>query len=69
MVREDGRCRPLLWWRAGRILEGSVVVDPGSSVVPLSLQVSMVVEGFHGNRGLVPSSPSVRLRIFSLSSP
>ena len=21
----------------------------------------MVVEGFHGNRGLVPSSPSVRL--------
>jgi hypothetical protein len=28
--------------------------DPGNSVVPVSLQVSMVAEGFHGNRGLVP---------------
>ena len=25
----------------------------------------MVTEGFHGNRGLVPSSPSVRLWNFS----
>ena len=47
------------WW--GLRLVGFVVVDPVSSVVPVSLQVSMVVEGFHGNRGLVPSSPSVRL--------
>ena len=38
-----------------------VAVNPESSVVPVSPQVSMVVEGFHGNRGLVPSSPSVRL--------
>lgn len=29
----------------------------------------MVVEGFHGNRGLVPASPSVRLLDFSLPSP
>ncbi len=29
----------------------------------------MVVEGFHGNRGLVPLSPCVRLSIFSLPSP
>jgi hypothetical protein len=28
--------------------------DPGNTVVPVSLQVSMVAEGFHGNRGLVP---------------
>jgi hypothetical protein len=37
---------------------------PKSSVVPASLQVSMVVEGCHGNRGLLPSSTSVRLLIF-----
>jgi hypothetical protein len=30
------------------------VVGPGAFVVPVSLQVSMVAEGFHGNRGLVP---------------
>ena len=29
----------------------------------------MVAEGFHGNRGLVPESPSVRLPIFPLPSP
>jgi len=28
--------------------------DLGSSVVPVSPQVSMAAEGFHGNRGLVP---------------
>jgi hypothetical protein len=33
---------------------GLVVVDPEASVVPMSPQVSMVAEGFHGNRGLVP---------------
>jgi hypothetical protein len=32
---------------------GFVVVNPVSSVVPASLKVSMVVEGSHGNRGLV----------------
>ncbi len=42
-------------------LGGFVVVDPDASVVPVSLKVSMVVEGFHGNRGLVPLSPCVRL--------
>jgi hypothetical protein len=36
------------------MLIGFVAVDPESSVVPMSLQVSMVAEGFHGNRGLVP---------------
>lgn len=40
--------------RCGRMLIGFVAVDPESSVVPMSLQVSMVAEGFHGNRGLVP---------------
>jgi hypothetical protein len=44
------------------MLIGFVAVDPESSVVPMSLQVSMVAEGFHGNRGLVPLSPRVRLR-------
>ena len=39
---------------ARSMLNGFVVVDPGGSVVPLSLKVSMVAEGFHGNRGLVP---------------
>ena len=43
------------WSRSGRNrLGGFVVVDPVASVVPVSLKVSMVVEGFHGNRGLVP---------------
>jgi hypothetical protein len=55
MVREDSAvlagCGPR--W-PGSILNGFVVVDPVSSVVPASLKVSMVVEGFHGNRGLVP---------------
>jgi len=55
MVREDSAplagCGP--WWR-GSILNGFVVVDPVASVVPVSLKVSMVAEGFHGNRGLVP---------------
>jgi len=32
---------------------GFAAVDPEVSVVPVSLQVSMVAEGFHGNRGLV----------------
>jgi hypothetical protein len=36
--------------------------DAGAPVVPLSLVVSMVVEGHHGNRGLLPSSTSVSLR-------
>ena len=55
MVREDSA--PLAGCgRGGRgsILNGFVVVDPVASVVPVSLKVSMVAEGFHGNRGLVP---------------
>jgi hypothetical protein len=55
MVREDSAvlagCGPR--W-PGSILYGFVVVDPVSSVVPASLKVSMVAEGFHGNRGWVP---------------
>lgn len=55
MVREDSAslagCGPR--W-PGSILNGFVVVDPVASVVPVSLKVSMVAEGFHGNRGLVP---------------
>ncbi len=55
MVREDSA--PLagcgLRW-VGPMLAWFVVVDPVASVVPVSLKVSMVVEGFHGNRGLVP---------------
>jgi hypothetical protein len=38
---------------AGRVAVFAAA-DPGASVVPLSPQVSMVAEGFHGNRGLVP---------------
>ena len=55
MVREDSAPRSacLRGWLAG-ILAGFVAVDPDSSVVPVSLQVSMVAEGFRGNRGLVP---------------
>ena len=55
MVREDSA--PRCWLRAvlvGSMLDGFVVVDPVASVVPVSLKVSMVAEGFHGNRGLVP---------------
>jgi hypothetical protein len=55
MVREDSvplaHCGPR--W-SGSMLDGFVVVDPVASVVPVSLKVSMVAEGFHGNRGLVP---------------
>jgi hypothetical protein len=36
------------------MLDRFVVVDPVASVVPVSLKVSMVAEGYHGNRGLVP---------------
>jgi len=36
------------------MLRESVVVDPGFTLVLVSLQLSMVVEGFRGNRGLVP---------------
>ena len=39
---------------AGWMVLVFAAADPGSSVVPVSLQVSMVAEGFHGNRGLVP---------------
>ena len=35
--------------------------DAESSVVPVCLRVSMVVEGSHGNRGLLPSSTRLRL--------
>jgi hypothetical protein len=55
MVCEDsaprGACRRR--WLAP-ILVGFAAVDPDACVVPVSLQVSMVAEGFHGNRGLVP---------------
>jgi hypothetical protein len=55
MGREDSACRaPLSGVLARARLVGFVVVDPVASVVPVSLKVSMVVEGFHGNRGLVP---------------
>jgi hypothetical protein len=40
-----------------------VAVDPDPSVVPVSLRVSMVVEGMiviRGNRGVLPSSTSER---------
>jgi len=43
--------------RAGPVagtVEVFVTADPDPCVVPVSLQVSMVAEGFHGNRGLVP---------------
>jgi hypothetical protein len=33
-------------------------------VVPLSLLVSMVVEGSHENRGMLPLSTSIRLMQF-----
>ena len=55
MVRED--LAPLAgcgaWWPRS-MLNWFVVVDPVASVVRESLKVSMVAEGFHGNRGLVP---------------
>lgn len=35
------------------MLAVSVVVDPGHTVVSVSLRLSMVVEDLHGNRGLV----------------
>ena len=55
MVGEDfGAACCLPSWVACGILVGFAAVDPDASVVPVSLQVSMVAEGFHGNRGLVP---------------
>lgn len=55
MVSEDSAPFCCCWSRSWRHrLGGFVVVDPVASVVPVSLKVSMVVEGFHGNRGLVP---------------
>ena len=47
-------CAGCGFWRLGSMLSGFVVVDPVASVVSVSLKVSMVAEGFHGNRGLVP---------------
>ena len=38
----------------GVILGGSVPVNAEASVVPASLWLSMVVEGNHGNRGVLP---------------
>jgi hypothetical protein len=35
--------------------------DADTSVVPVSLYISMAVEGCHENRGLLPLSTSVRL--------
>jgi|GEM_PF-6714198 hypothetical protein len=33
---------------------GFVPVNPDRPLVPVSLYLSVVVEGFHGNRGLLP---------------
>jgi len=60
-VRRFGAACACRGGRLAWILVGFAAVDPDSSVVPVSLQVSMVAEGFHGNRGLVPLSPRVRL--------
>jgi hypothetical protein len=49
-IRREG-CGPLV---AGLMLAGSVVATPIGPLVPVSPQVSMAAEGFHGNRGLVP---------------
>ena len=51
--------------RAGRCYWG-VSVDPVLSVLPVSPHVSLEVEGtivVHGNRGMLPSSTSVRLTV------
>jgi len=45
----------------GRDLSRPVRLDTDASVVPESLLISMVVEGCHENRGLLPLSTSVRL--------
>ena len=58
MVREDSSGRRVRLWSLGCVLAQtgvSAAVNPEFSVVPLSMQVSMVVEGFHGNRGLLGS--------------
>jgi hypothetical protein len=54
MVCEDSAPRAACrgGWLAW-ILVGFAAVDPDASVVRVSLQVSMVAGGFHGNRGLV----------------
>ena len=56
MVRRCSSVVMVFGWRLGCSLR----IDAGAPVVPLSLLVSMVVEGSHGNRGLLPSSTSVR---------
>lgn len=51
---------------------GGVPVDPVPSVVLVSLCVSLVVEGtavVRGNRGLLPSSTSIRVLFFDPPSP
>ncbi len=62
-----------LWCVGGRErrLSGCVAGNPGLSVVLVSLQVSMVVEGMivvRGNRGVLPLSTSRRV-LFHLPSP
>ena len=67
MAREDSggqlRCRPGSGHDLGRRAgwAGSSRSDTDTSVVPVSLQVSIVMEGFHGDRGWLPSSTGVRL--------
>jgi hypothetical protein len=55
VVREDSAVVACCGWVGhGVMMDGFVVVDPGPTLVPVSPSVSMVAEGFHGNRGLVP---------------
>lgn len=52
-ARRLGRAACCGLWVVGWMLAVSVVVDPGHTVVSVSLRLSMVVEDLHGNRGLV----------------
>ena len=53
VVREDS-ASSLRSSRVGWIVVSFVVVTPFGLLVPVSPQVSMAAEDFHGNRGLVP---------------
>lgn len=53
MVCEDSAPFAARGFPVAGIVAEFVTADPDASVVPVSLQVNMVAEGFHGNRGLV----------------
>ena len=60
-------CGGCLGLAGGFIVVGSVPVNAGTPLVPVSLWLSMVVGGNHGNRGVLPRARMSDLSVFSPS--